>query len=132
MSGFFRLVTIAALAGLVAVGVGQAVRAQDGPGHGPGPGMRGDRGNRGDRAGGRVTSIADRTITVSRRDGSTSTIVVTDTTQFKRNGEAAKLSDFKAGDFLFARGATDANGEFVATEVMGGDKRPERGGGGPN
>lgn len=130
MSGFFRLVTIAALAGVVAVGASNAVRAQDGPDHGPG--MRGDRGNRGDRAGGRVTSIADHQITVSRRDGSTSTIVVTDTTQFKRNGEAARLSDFKAGDFLFARGATDANGQFVATEVMGGDKRPERGGGGPN
>ena len=120
MSAFFRLLSIAALAGLVVVGLHSASWAQDGPGH------HGDHGDRGDRAGGRVTAIGDRTITVTRRDGSSATIAITDTTTFTRNGAAAQLSDFRAGDFVFAHGARNADGQFVATEVMGGDKRPER------
>jgi hypothetical protein len=126
MSAFFRLLSIATLAGLVVVGLHSVGRAQDAAGGGYGSGHHGDRGDRGDRAGGRVTAIGDRTITVSRRDGSSATIAITDTTTFTRNGAAAHLSDFRAGDFVFAHGARDANGQFVATEVMGGDKRPER------
>ena len=124
MSTLFRLLSIVALAGLVVAGVPSAIRAQDAPGNGHGD--RGGWGDRADRAGGRVTAIGDKTITVERRDGSSTTIAVTDTTKYTRNGAEARLSDFKAGDFLFAHGAKDANGQFVATEVMGGDKRPER------
>jgi len=124
MSAFFRLLSIAALAVVVVVGLHSAGRAQDAPGGGGyGSGHHADRG---DRAGGRVTAIGERTITVTRRDGSSATIAITDTTTFTRNGAAAHLSDFRPGDFVFAHGAKDSSGQFVATEVMGGDKRPER------
>ena len=83
-------------------------------------------------AGGKVTALGSNAITVTNREGEAQTILVTADTKFVRNGEAATLATFQVNDFLHAIGAKNASGQFVAEQVIGGDK-PPRGpeGGGP-
>lgn len=76
------------------------------------------------RAGGKVTAVGSTSITVQGRDGDTTVINVTANTKVERNGQAAQLADFKAGDFVFAHGARNSDGQFVAERVMGGDQPP--------
>ncbi|MFL6213744.1 MAG: DUF5666 domain-containing protein [Blastocatellia bacterium] len=104
--------------------IADRVMGGDQPPRGRGPG--GDRGN---GVGGQLQSVdtAARTLTVKGRDGEDHVIYATDTTQFERNRQAATLADFKAGDFVAARGAKNANGQFVAERVFGGDQPPRRG-----
>ncbi|HJZ68670.1 MAG TPA: DUF5666 domain-containing protein [Blastocatellia bacterium] len=64
------------------------------------------------------------TITVKAHDGSNQVIYTTSSTQFSRNHQAAKLSDFKAGDHVAAEGTRDSSGKFTATRVFGGDGKP--------
>jgi uncharacterized protein DUF5666 len=122
MSRVGRLVSAAMLIGLICVGVQPAVRAQEG-GTGGGGGFARDE--HGDRMGGRITAIGDHSITLTRREGAAVTVVVTDGTTFTRNGAPAKFSDFKVGDFMMAHGAMNSDGKFVASEIRGGDRRPE-------
>lgn len=79
------------------------------------------------RAGGKITAINGASITVQGREGNATTIGVSTGTQYTRNGQAAALADFKVGDFVFAHGTRNADGQFVADRVMGGDQPPERG-----
>ena len=90
------------------------------------PRGRGPRGGPG--AGGQLQAVnaAARTLTVQNREGETKVIYTTDSTKFHRNQQAAQLTDFKAGDFLMARGAVNSDGQFVAVEVFGGDQPPHR------
>jgi hypothetical protein len=81
-------------------------------------------------AGGKLTAINGNTLTVTNREGENQTIVVTASTKYNRNREDATLSSFQVGDFISARGAKDANGQFVAEQIFGGDKPPQ-GPGGP-
>ncbi|HKP13729.1 MAG TPA: DUF5666 domain-containing protein, partial [Blastocatellia bacterium] len=67
------------------------------------------------------------TLTVKNREGEEQVIYTTSSTQFERNRQAATLADFKAGDFVAARGARNSDGRFVADRVMGGDRPPRRG-----
>src|SRR5215813_9884593 len=82
------------------------------------------------RLGGQVTEISASAIKVKNREGEEQTITVTEKTVYSRNREEATLSSFKVGDFIVALGSRDANGQFTAERVMGGDK-PLRGPGGP-
>jgi hypothetical protein len=103
--------------------VADRVMGGDQPPRGRGPG--GDRPG----VGGQLQSVdtAAHTLTVKGRDGADHIIYTTDTTQFERNRQAATLADFKAGDFIGARGAVNADGHFVAERVFGGDQPPRRG-----
>lgn len=103
--------------------------------HGGDRGPRGGRGGHGGgppdaarHAGGEVVSVdaAAGTITVERRGDATDVIRVTETTEIVRNGQAATLADFVAGDHLRARGARDEAGQLVAERIFGGDERPGR------
>src|ERR1043165_3084666 len=76
------------------------------------------------RAGGKVTAVGGTSITVQGRDDNTTVINVTADTKVERNGKAATLADFKVGDFVFAHGARNGDGQFVADRVMGGDQPP--------
>ncbi|MEN3332316.1 MAG: hypothetical protein V7641_1681 [Blastocatellia bacterium] len=76
------------------------------------------------RAGGKVTAVGSASITVQGRDDSATVINVTADTKVERNGQAATLADFKVGDFVFAHGARNADGQFIADQVRGGDKPP--------
>jgi len=115
--GIYRILTRGALAGvcLFNLVIGAAVLAQ----HHGGPG-----GDPATRAGGKVTAIGSSSITVQGRDSNSTVINVTADTKYERNGQAAQLSDFKAGDFVFAHGARNTDGQFTADRVMGGDQPP--------
>jgi hypothetical protein len=86
-----------------------------------GQGRHGRGGDGQPRAGGPITAISGNVITVTRCDGTTLDILVTETTTFIRNGASAVLADFVVGDFVKARGALNASGQLVAERVIGGD-----------
>ena len=115
--GIYRVITKTTLAGVCLLNliVSVAVLAQHHDGRGGDPATR---------AGGKVTAVGGTSITVQGRDDNTTVINVTANTKYERNGKAAQLSDFKAGDFVFAHGARDGDGQFVADRVMGGDQPP--------
>ncbi len=81
------------------------------------------------RIGGKLSAINDNTLTVTNREGETQTITVTADTKYLRNREAATLSSFQTDDFIAAIGAKNASGQFVAEQVMGGDRPPQGPGG---
>lgn len=90
-------------------------------------------------AGGEVTAVSSSTITVQRRDGTSTTIKVTGTTTYTVAGAAAKLADIKVGMFLVAEGTENSDGSLTATTVragghdgMGPGGRGFRGGPGPD
>jgi len=84
----------------------------------------GRQGFAGRGVGGEIKSIAGDTITLTTRDGGTATVKVSAETRFMRDGQAAKLSDFKAGDRVMVRGESTGentwNAEMVGTRMMGG------------
>lgn len=80
----------------------------------------------GDRAFGRITAINGNQITIQSRQGE-KTIVVSNDTQYMKDGESASLHDFKVGDPIMVVGK-EANGQFAASRVMtrsfGGRRQP--------
>lgn len=91
-----------------------AVRAMSGRGNGDrpagGPPMmmqaegRGGEMRGGPRLGGEITKIEGSTITVTGRDDQTITVKVDDNTNYKKDGDDAKISDLKVGDNIMIRG----------------------------
>jgi preprotein translocase subunit YajC len=76
---------------------------------------------------GKITAINGQTLQIATRDGETVTVKVTGDTQFRKDREAAKLSDFKVGDMVGIRG--DENPDHTWTAQMIG-ARPNGGFGG--
>jgi Domain of unknown function (DUF5666) len=73
---------------------------------------------------GEVTAKTSDTITVKRRDGSTTVIHVTDTTTYEyRGNDPASLADIAVGDRIVAEGTVRADGSMDAVAVEGGPKR---------
>ncbi len=103
-----------------------AVFAQ-GPGDGPPPFAEIDPAK---RVGGQITEISSSAIKIKNREGAEETVTVTAQTVYSRNREDATLAAFKVSDFIIAIGSRDANGQFTAERVLGGD-RPPRGAGRP-
>ncbi|HUQ44438.1 MAG TPA: DUF5666 domain-containing protein [Candidatus Limnocylindria bacterium] len=81
-------------------------------------------------AGGEVTAVSGSTITVTRRDDTTTTINVDSATEYTVNGEDAALADVKVGMFLVAEGTENSDGSLDATTVRAGDAGDFRGPGG--
>jgi uncharacterized protein DUF5666 len=92
------------------------------PGAPQGPGRGGER-----RLGvfGKLTAIHDQSIEITSQNGDVVTVKISGTTQFRKDREAAKLSDFKVGDIVFVRGEENSDHTWNA-EMVG-----ERSGGGP-
>ena len=61
-------------------------------------------GRRGPGVAGTITAITDNSITIKTMDGQTAQVNVNSETQFRKNREQAKLTDFKIGDEVFVRG----------------------------
>jgi len=81
--------------------------------------------------GGEVTAIADNTITVTSKDGTTGTIHVDGDTAYEVNGTTGQaLSDIEVGDFVIAEGSLRTDGSLDADTVHSG-LRGGRGGFGP-
>ena len=91
----------------------------------PGSEQSGPR-HRGPGVAGTITAIDDSKITIKTSDGATVQVTTTDDTQFRKNRQPAKLSDFKVGDDIFVAG--DLKDGVVQARMVG--SRPA-GGPGP-
>ncbi|MET1231790.1 MAG: DUF5666 domain-containing protein [Candidatus Limnocylindrales bacterium] len=77
------------------------------------------------RVGGQVTAKTGDTITVARRDGSTTTIHVSASTTYQIVGsQSASLADIKVGMIVTAEGTQRADGTIDASTVVGGGVKP--------
>ncbi len=69
-----------------------------------------------------VSRVTNHTITVTRPDGSTSTVYVTSHTRYTENGHAASLSAVKVGSKLYVIGACTNGGRHInatSIEIVG-------------
>ena len=106
--------------------------AQDAPPAGPPPDNQpatgGERqpgmGRRFQGIGGTITAISGNTLTVKTMDGNTAQVNVSDKTRYRKDRQAAQLSDFKVGDQIMVRGESAGenawNAEVVAARPAGG------------
>jgi hypothetical protein len=95
------------------------------PDQGPAPLQGSPRdGRRAPDVAGTITSIGDASIVIKTADGQTAQVVLNGKTQYRKDREPAKLSDFKVGDTVFVRGEkTGANAwqaEMVGSHAGGG------------
>ncbi len=82
---------------------------------------------------GKLTAIHDQSLEITRQDGSVVTIKLSGSTQFRKDREAAKLSDFKVGDTVGVRGQENQDHSWTAESVgsfAGGFGRGQGGGAG--
>ena len=90
-----------------------------------GPPPAGDRGPRrgGAREGhgtlGKITAIHGNSLQLVKPDGSTITVNLTDKTEFRKDRQPAKLSDFKVGDFVMASGDENPDHSVTAQSLRG-------------
>lgn len=96
-------------------------RAQDAPGGNP-PGDQEGAGARGPQNGprpvfGRITAIQNGVIEMTAPSGQTVKVKYTDQTQFRKDRQPAKVSDFKVGDIVAVRGEEGADHVINATMV---------------
>jgi hypothetical protein len=75
---------------------------------------------------GRITAINKGSIELTKPDGTSVTVKITDKTEYRKDRQEAKLADFKAGDMVFVR--LDEKAEQGLTALMIGGRS---GGGGP-
>jgi hypothetical protein len=85
--------------------------------------------------GGKISAIHGSTLMIERMNGETTTVKVSDKTEFRKDREAANLSDFKVGDLVMVRGEAAADGsveaQLIATRsggLQGGGPGGGRGG----
>ncbi len=67
---------------------------------------------------GTVASVSGSTVTVTRRDGSTSKVILTGTTTYRLGGQEATKDAVVAGAQIVARGTLAADGTLTATSVQ--------------
>jgi hypothetical protein len=100
----------------------------------PGGARRPERGqDRGDRplpVVGKITAIKDSAIDLEKLDGSSVTVKTTDKTQFRKDRQPAKRTDFKIGDLVAVRGEENADHTFTADAIAGRDANAHAGRGG--
>jgi Domain of unknown function (DUF5666) len=87
---------------------------------------------------GKITSMNAGTLVITRQDGSTVVVKLTEQTEFRKDREPAKVMDFKLGDTVMVRGAENADHTVTASVVGartdgpgGGGTREGGPGGGP-
>jgi len=126
-----------ALLGLGALLAATAVCAQEAPAQNPDSGQA-QQGQGRNRAGGngerplfgKIIAIHDGAIEIARQEGQTVTVKVNAQTEFHKDRQAAKLTDFKVGDTIIVRG--DENPDHTVTAKMIGGRTGGPGGpGGP-
>ena len=85
----------------------------------------GDRGPRrvgtgaGQRTIGKITAVHGNSFQLAKPDGSTITVNVTDKTEFRKDRQPAKLSDFKVGDFVMVGGDENPDHSVTAQSLRG-------------
>ena len=73
-------------------------------------------GGRGQFVGGKITSIKDGALELTRMDGASVTVKLTDKTEYRKDRQSAKLADFKVGDMVFIR--TEGEGDQNLTALV--------------
>jgi preprotein translocase subunit YajC len=68
---------------------------------------------------GKITAIHGNSLQISRPDGSTVTINLTDKTEYRKDRQPAQLSDFKVGDFVMVRGDENSDHSINAQSLSG-------------
>ncbi len=111
-----------------------AARTQDStpvqqPPAAPGAGRSGGQSQEGQRGRpplfGKITAIHSDSIEITRADNTSATVKFSDKTQYRKDRQEAKRTDFKVGDMIFVRGEEDTDHTWTA-EMIG-----SRSGGGP-
>lgn len=80
---------------------------------------------RGRFVGGKITALKDGALELTRPDGASVTVKLTDKTEYRKDRQTAKIADFKVGDFVLIRTEGAGDQDLTATLVA------ERTGGGP-
>jgi Cu/Ag efflux protein CusF len=65
---------------------------------------------------GKITAVHDSSIEITNPEGQAVTVKITPDTEFRKDRQPAKLSDFKVGDMVFVRG--EQNGDNTVTAKM--------------
>jgi hypothetical protein len=76
---------------------------------------------------GKITAVRDGAMDITGQDGQVVTVKMTAQTEFRKDREPAKLTDFKVGDTVFVRG--DQNADHTVTARMIGARTGGPGGG---
>jgi uncharacterized protein DUF5666 len=79
---------------------------------------------------GKITSVRDGAIELATPDGQTVTVKVTGQTEFRKDREPAKATDFKVGDMVMVRGDENAD-HSVTARIIGARTGGPGGPGGP-
>ena len=66
---------------------------------------------------GTITALDDRSMTLKTMDGRTVTVTLDDKTQYRKDRQSAKLSDFKVGDMVFVGGQSTGENAWQANFV---------------
>jgi Domain of unknown function (DUF5666) len=85
-----------------------------------GSGQRGPRSGRNDGPApliGKITVLKGSSLELTRPDGTTVTVALTEKTEFRKDRQPAKAADFKVGDMVFVRGEPNADKTVTAAVV---------------
>jgi len=64
-----------------------------------------------------IAAVNGNTFTVKTRDGQTAQVTVSDKTEYRKDRQPAKVSDFKVGDMIFVRGEKTGDNTWQAEMV---------------
>lgn len=112
--------------GLLLAGM-PALAQEAAPTQGAGQAQR-PEGGRGQGVMGKITAIKEGAIELTRMDGASVTVKLTDKTEYRKDRQGAKLADFKVGDMVFIRTEAEGDQNLTALVVAG---RTGNGLGGP-
>ena len=120
---FLPLSLLATLSATAARGqdqpAGPPAQQGQGQGQGQGGGQGEGRGPGGRPLFGRIAAVHDGSLEITGADGQAVTVKVTPQTEFRKDREPAKISDFKAGDLVVVRGEENAD-HTVTAKMIGG------------
>jgi Cu/Ag efflux protein CusF len=113
-----RLFLLLAVFGVLSVATTPAQDEPAGPpqqGQGRGQGYGGQR----PTAFGKITAVHDGSLEIAGPDGNAVTVKITPQTEFRKDREPAKVSDFKVGDMIMVRGTQNSDGSVTANMIGG-------------
>jgi Domain of unknown function (DUF5666) len=112
-----QLLLFAAIFGVLSV---TTMQAQDEPSGPPPQGQgRGQGGGQRPIAFGKITAVHDGSLEITGPDGNAVTVKLTPQTEFRKDREPAKVSDFKVGDMIMVRGTQNSDGTVTANMIGG-------------
>jgi hypothetical protein len=78
---------------------------------------------------GKITAINNGSLELTKPDGTSVAVKITDKTEYRKDRQGAKLADFKAGDLVFVRLDENAGQELTAVMIGGRSGGGAEGGG---